>query len=83
MVHSVDSLVTNNKRLGYGCKEEFFYEAAVWRLEALNENIENLEVSKTLYSQAETAIKEMDLPYTSVDDFVEEQMKNLHKQHDQ
>jgi hypothetical protein len=58
-------------------------EAAGWRLKSYIENIEILDVPKDLYEQAEAAINEMDLPYTGVSDFIEEQMKRLHEQHEQ
>jgi len=82
MISYVEELI-NNKQLGYSSKEEFFYEAARWRLKSYDENIEIIEVPKDLYDQVETAINQMNLPYTSVSDFVEEQMKKLHEQHDQ
>ena len=47
-----------------------------WRFYALNENIENIEVSKALYFQLETTIAAMDLLCSSFNDY-EEQMKNL------
>ena len=82
LVQMIDSLV-KCKSLGYTCKEDFFYEAAIWKLKALTANIENIEVPKTLYNQLQTAITEMNLPYSSVNDFIEEQMKKLNQQYKQ
>jgi hypothetical protein len=72
-----------NKELGYRSKEEFLYEAAKSLLKSYNEEIETICVSRCLYEKTETAIKDLNLPYLSVDDFVEEQLKKLSEQHDQ
>jgi regulator of sirC expression with transglutaminase-like and TPR domain len=72
-----------NSQIGYRSKEEFLYEAARQLLKYYSEDIESIKVRRHLYEKAKTAIEDLDLPFTSVDDFVEEQIKKLHEQHGQ
>ena len=82
MISYVEELIKNNE-LGYRSKEEFLYEAARQLLKYYSEDIESIKVRRHLYEKAKTAIEDLDLPFISVDDFVEEQLKKLHEQHDQ
>ena len=65
-----------NKHLGYTTKEEFFRDAARWRLKSLSDEYEYVEVRKDVYDKLEYAIKEMDLPFLGVSDFIDEQIKS-------
>jgi len=40
-------------------------------------------VNKKRYEKTKVAIEDLNLPFMEVDDFVEEQMKRLHEQHEQ
>ena len=82
MVSRIEELIKNNQ-LGYSSKEEFLHEAARQLLKYYSEDIESIKVRRHLYEKAKTAIEDLDLPFISVDDFVEEQLKKLHEQHDQ
>ena len=75
MVSRIEELIKNNE-LGYRSKEEFLYEAARQLLKYYSEDIESIKVRRHLYEKAKTAIEDLDLPFISVDDFVEEQLKN-------
>lgn len=50
---------------------------------SLPADINCISVSEHVYEKTKNAIEELNLPFTDVDDFVEEQMKRLHEQHDQ
>ena len=82
LISHIEELIKNNQ-LGYRSKEEFLYEAARQLLKYYSEDIESIKVHRHLYEKAKTAIEDLDLPFISVDDFVEEQMKKLLEQHDQ
>ena len=82
LILHIEELIKNNE-LGYRSKEEFLYEAARQLLKYYSEDIESIKVRRHLYEKTKTAIEDLDLPFISVDDFVEEQLKKLHEQHDQ
>jgi hypothetical protein len=73
----VESFIDENKHLGYTTREEFIRDAVRWRLRILREGYECLEVPKEEYERLQQAMKDMGLPFLSVDDFVEEQIKGL------
>jgi len=81
LISYVEELISN-KQLGYSSKEEFFYDAARRTLKSYDEDIECINVRRHMYEKTKTAIDDLDLPFMGVDDFVEEQMKKLHEQHD-
>ena len=82
LISHIEELIKNSQ-LGYRSKEEFLHEAARQLLKYYNEDIESIKVRRHLYEKTKTAIEDMDLPFMSVDDFVEEQLKKLLEQHDQ
>ena len=82
LILHIEELIKNNE-LGYRSKEEFLFEAARQLLKYYSEDIESIKVRRHLYEKTKTAIEDLDLPFISVDDFVEEKLKKLHEQHDQ
>ena len=82
LISHIEELIKNNE-LSYRSKEEFLYEAARQLLKYYSEDIESIKVRRHLYEKTKTAIEDLNLPFISVDDFVEEQLKKLHEQHDQ
>ena len=81
-ISRIEELI-KNKQLGYSSKEEFLYEAARQLLKYYSEDIESVKIRRQLYEKAKIAIENLNLPFMSVDDFVEEQIKKLDEQHDQ
>ena len=71
------------RNLGFTTRDEFFREAARWTLKSYDEDIECINVRKQMYEKTKAAIVDLNKPFMGVDDFVEEQMKKLHEQHDQ
>ena len=82
LISRIEELI-KNKQLGYSSKEEFLYEAARQLLKYYSEDIESVKIRRQLYEKAKIAIENLNLPFMSVDDFVEEQIKKLDEQHDQ
>ena len=82
IISHIEELIKSNN-LGYCSKEEFLFEAARQLLKYYSEDIESIKVRRHLYEKTKNAIEDLDLPFISVDDFVEEQLKKLHEQHDQ
>lgn len=75
LLTEVESFIEENKHLGYTTREEFFRDAARWRLRFLNDEYEYVEVRKEDYQNLESAIKEMNLPILGVNDFIDQQIK--------
>jgi hypothetical protein len=82
MISKIQELI-KDKHLGFFSKEEFLYEAARNLLKHYSEDIEYIQVHSYLYEKTKNAIEDLNLPFMGVDDFVEEQLKKLHEQHDQ
>lgn len=82
LISRIEELI-KNKHLGYSSKEEFLYEAARQLLKYYSEDIESIKVRRYIYEKAKIAIEDLNLPFMSVDDFVEEQIKKLNEQHEQ
>ncbi|MDH5690211.1 MAG: ribbon-helix-helix domain-containing protein [Candidatus Bathyarchaeota archaeon] len=76
LLAQVENFIEEHKHLGYTTKEEFFRDAARWRLRFLNDEYEYVEVRKDEYEKLESAIKEMNLPFLGVSNFIDQQIKN-------
>lgn len=76
LLAQVEKFIEENKHLGYTTKEEFFRDAARWRLRFLNDEYEYVEVRKEEYEELESAIKEMNMPLIGVGDFIDQQIKD-------
>ena len=72
----VEDFINEKKHLGYTTKEEFFRDAARWRFKSLSDEYEYVEVPKDVYEKLEHAMKEMELPFLGVSDFIDEQIKS-------
>ncbi len=73
----VEGFIEENKHLGYTSREEFIRDAVRWRLRILKEEYECLEIPKEEYEKLQQALKDMGMPFLSVNDFVGEQIKSL------
>lgn len=82
LVDFIKDMIAKNKHLGYSSKEEFFIEAALWRLKSFNDTIETIEFSKEIIEKTRSAIEDMDMPFKDANDFLLEQMNRLHEHHD-
>ena len=73
----IEDFVDKNRHLGYTTREEFIRDAIRRRLRFLKEDYEYVEVPKEEYEQVQQAIKDMEMPFTSANDFIEQQMRKL------
>lgn len=76
LLAQIENFIEQNKHLGYMTREEFIRDAARWRLRFLSEEYECVEVPKEEYERLESAIKEMELPFLSANDFINQQIKS-------
>jgi metal-responsive CopG/Arc/MetJ family transcriptional regulator len=73
----IESFIGENRHLGYTSREEFIRDAVRWRLRILKEEIEYLEIPKEEYERLQQALKDMGMPFLSVSDFIDDQIKSL------
>ena len=76
LLAQVEDFIKEKKNLGFTTKEEFFRDAARWRLKSLSGEYEYVEVRKDVYEKLEYALKEMELPFVGISDFIDEQIKS-------
>jgi len=81
LLAEIENFIEANKHLGYMTREEFIRDVVRWRLRFLKEDYEYIEISKGDYEKAQQAIKDMNTPFLSVNDFVEQQIKSLLEKH--
>ena len=73
----IESFIEENRHLGFTSREEFIRDAVRWRLRFLKERYEYLEIPKEEYEKLQQAIKEMEMPFLSVNDFIDQQIRSL------
>ncbi|MEM3668877.1 MAG: ribbon-helix-helix domain-containing protein [Candidatus Bathyarchaeia archaeon] len=77
LLAQVEGFIEENKQLGYTTREEFIRDAVRWRLRFLKDEYEYLEIQKGDYEKLQRAIKDMDMPFLSVNEFLDHQIKSL------
>jgi hypothetical protein len=78
-----ENFIEENKNFGFTTKEEFVRDAIRFRLSWLRGNNECIEVPKDQYEKLEAAIKEMNLPFLSADNFINNQIIELIEKHEE
>lgn len=81
LLAQIENFIETNKHLAYTTREEFIRDAARWRLRFLTDTYEYVEVRKEKYEKGESAIKEMNLPFLGVADFLDKQLETLLEKH--
>jgi len=81
LLAEVEGFIDENRHLGFTTREEFIRDAVRWRLRFLKEDYEYLEVSKGEYERLQQAIRDLDLPFLNVNDFLEQQIRSLLERH--
>jgi Arc/MetJ-type ribon-helix-helix transcriptional regulator len=81
LLAQIESFIEENRHLGFTTREEFIRDAVRWRLRFLKERYEYLEIPKEEYQKLQYAIKEMEMPFLSVSDFIDQQIKSLLEKH--
>lgn len=77
LLNQIESFIEENKHLGFTTREEFIRDAVRWRLRFLKEDYEYLEIPREEWEKVQQAIRDMELPFLSVNEFIEQQIKNL------
>ena len=76
LLTQTQSFIEENRQLGYTTKEEFIRDAIRFRLSWLKKEYEYIEMPKEQYDTLGEALKEMNTPYRSVEDFIDTQTKD-------
>jgi len=77
LLAQIESFTEENRHLGYTTREEFIRDAVRWRLRFLKGEYEYLEIPREEYEKLQQAIKDMGMPFISVNDFIDQQIKTL------
>ncbi|MEM2971316.1 MAG: ribbon-helix-helix domain-containing protein [Candidatus Bathyarchaeia archaeon] len=77
LLNQIENFIEENKHLGYTTREEFIRDAVRWRLRFLSGEYEHIEIPREEYERLQQAIKELETPFLSVADFIEQQIRGL------
>jgi len=77
----IENFIDANKNLGYTTREELIREAIRFKLGALKEQCEYIEVPKEDYEKLQQALRDLDTGFLSPDDFIEQQIRSLLEKH--
>ena len=77
LLAQVEDFIGENRHLGYTTREELIRDAVRWRLRFLEGEYEYVEIPKEDYEKLQQALKDMELPFLNVSDFIDQQIKNI------
>ena len=81
LLNETQNFIEANKQLGYTTREEFIRDAIRYRLRFLKDQYEYIEIPMEEYEKLQQAIRDMDTGFLSVDDFIDQQVRNLLEKH--
>jgi len=81
LLAQIEGFIEANKHLGYTTREELIRDAVRWRLRFLKGEYEYIEIPKEEYERLQEAIKDMNMPFLSPSDFIDQQIKSLLEKH--
>jgi hypothetical protein len=74
VITQTQNFIEENKQMGYTTKEEFVRDAIRFRLNWLKSGNECLEIPRDQYEELNEAVKEMDLPFRTAEQFINSQI---------
>ena len=75
------NFIDANRQLGYTSREEFIRDAIRKQLRLIKDEYTCIEVPKEEYDKMQQALSDLDTGFLSVDDFVNQQIRNLLQNH--
>jgi len=75
LLMQIQKFMEENRHLGYATREEFIRDAIRFRLTWQSGKYEYIEIPKDQCEQLNEAIKQMNMPYRSAEDFINTQVK--------
>jgi uncharacterized protein (DUF3084 family) len=82
LLNETQNFIDTNKQLGYTTREEFIRDAIRYRLRVLKNQSEFIEISTEEYEKLQQAIHDLDTPFQTVDDFINQQIQSLLEKHE-
>ncbi|MCW4045290.1 MAG: ribbon-helix-helix domain-containing protein [Candidatus Bathyarchaeota archaeon] len=84
LLNEIEAFIEANRHLGYTTREELIRDAIRFRLNALKQKYECIEVAKEDYDKLQQAVRNMpNSVFESADDFVEQQIRGLLEKYDE
>jgi Arc/MetJ-type ribon-helix-helix transcriptional regulator len=81
LLSEIEGFMDKNKHLGYTTREELIRDAIRWRLRFLKGDYECIEIPREDHERLQQAMKDMEMPFLSVDDFVQQQIRSVLEKH--
>jgi Arc/MetJ-type ribon-helix-helix transcriptional regulator len=81
LLNETQSFIETNRQLGYTSREEFIRDAIRTQLRFIKDQYTYVEVPKEEYERMQQALKDLDTEFLSVDDFINQQIRNLLQKH--
>jgi Arc/MetJ-type ribon-helix-helix transcriptional regulator len=81
LLNETQSFIEANRQLGYTSREEFIRDAIRTQLRFIKDQYTYVEVPKEEYERMQQALKDLDTEFLSVDDFINQQVRNLLQKH--
>jgi len=83
LLREVEDFIAKKKHKGYTRKEEFIRQAIRFYLRWESEEYEYYEIPKEKYEKLKEAINELNMPYMTPWDFIEDQIDKLIEQYEE
>ena len=81
LLNETQNFIETNRQLGYTSREEFIRDAIRKELRSIKEEYTCVEVPKDEYEKIQQALNDLGTEFLSVDDFINEQIRNLLQRH--
>jgi Arc/MetJ-type ribon-helix-helix transcriptional regulator len=81
LLNETQTFIENNRNLGYTSREEFIRDAIRTQLKYKKDQTALVEIPQEDYDHAQQALEELGTEFLSVDDFINQQIRNLLQKH--
>ncbi|MCL4429128.1 MAG: ribbon-helix-helix domain-containing protein [Chloroflexi bacterium] len=81
LLNETQNFIETNRKLGYTSREEFIRDAIRTQLRLTKEQYTCIEVPKEEYEKMQQALTDLNTDFLSVDDFINQQIRNLLQKH--
>jgi metal-responsive CopG/Arc/MetJ family transcriptional regulator len=81
LLNETQNFVEANRHLGYTSREEFIRDAIRTQLRFVKDQYAYVEIPKEEYDRLQQALNDLGTEFLSVDDFINQQIRNLLQKH--
>ena len=82
LITQTQNFIEEQKQMGYTTKEEFVRDAIRFRLTWLKGDNQCLEIPKDQFDKVNEALEEMDMPFHSAEQFINNQINEVLEKYD-